>query len=96
MEKKSQKSSRFSRFYAGALESAGLGEAAFFLRKAKQNLSYALYAIENMDPEGNITFGSDRISKIVEDIGVALAELELGEQILIQESERMDFAAQEE
>ena len=37
------------RFYRGVLENAGLGEAAFFLKKAKQDVLYAATAIEHTD-----------------------------------------------
>lgn len=37
------------KFYRGVLESAGLGEVAFFLKKAKQDVLYAALALENTD-----------------------------------------------
>ena len=38
-----------TKFYKGVLESAGLGEVSFFLKKAKQNILYAAMALENTD-----------------------------------------------
>lgn len=37
------------KFYRGVLESAGLGEVSFFLKKAKQDVLYATMALENTD-----------------------------------------------
>ena len=36
-------------FMKGALESAGLGEIAYFLNKAKQNVQFAVMALEETD-----------------------------------------------
>ena len=38
-----------SSFYTGVLESAGLGEIAYFLKAVKKNLAYACYSLENTD-----------------------------------------------
>ena len=38
-----------SKIFKGVLENAGLGEVAFYLKKAKQNLSYAEYTLSNTD-----------------------------------------------
>lgn len=37
------------KFYRGVLENAGLGEVAFFLKKAKQEVLYAALALEHTD-----------------------------------------------
>jgi len=37
------------KFYRGVLENAGLGEVSFFLKKAKQNILYAVMALEHTD-----------------------------------------------
>jgi hypothetical protein len=41
--------SKFALFHRGELESAGLAEVAHFIKKAKQQLDNARYAIENTD-----------------------------------------------
>ena len=40
---------RHPKVFKGVLENAGLGEVAFYLKKAKQNLAYAGYALDNTD-----------------------------------------------
>jgi hypothetical protein len=42
-------SSKYSTFHRGVLESGSLAEVAHFIKKAKQQLDYARYAIENSD-----------------------------------------------
>jgi hypothetical protein len=37
------------KIYRGVLENAGLGEVAFFLKKAKQEILYAVMALEHTD-----------------------------------------------
>ena len=37
------------KFFRGVLESAGLGEVAFFLKKAQQNISFAKVSLDNTD-----------------------------------------------
>ncbi len=41
--------SKVSRFGRGELESVGLAEVAHFLRKAKQNIEHARFALDNTD-----------------------------------------------
>ena len=36
-----------SSFYSGVMESAGLGEVAYFLKAVKKNLAYACFALDN-------------------------------------------------
>ena len=43
------KGRKTSNFIKGTLESAGLGEVAYFLGKAKQNVQFAVMALEDTD-----------------------------------------------
>ena len=36
-------------FQRGVLENAGLGEIAYFLKKAKQNIDFARFSLQNTD-----------------------------------------------
>lgn len=42
-------SSKTTGIQRGALESAGLGEIAYFLKKARQQLEHARFTLENID-----------------------------------------------
>ena len=96
IREKSEASRRNLRFHAGVLENAGLGEAAYFLKKARTFISYAQYALEHMDPGGHIDAGNAKIGEVVEKIAEALAELESGERALVLEKEQADFLPPEE
>jgi hypothetical protein len=90
VKKKIESGRRISRFYAGAMESAGLGEAAHFLRKAKQQIVYAKFALENMEKADALDLTGHRVSAIIESIGEALSELETTEMALVVEAEEKE------
>jgi hypothetical protein len=79
------------RIYAGAMESAGLGEAAHFLRKAKQQIVYAQFALENIDQTDSLESTSQRIGTLIKSIGEAMSEIETAELALIADAERKDM-----
>jgi predicted translin family RNA/ssDNA-binding protein len=64
-----------SKIYKGVLESAGLGEVAFYLKKVKQNLGYASYALDNTDFE-EISAKSKKIDKKIEALKNTILELD--------------------
>lgn len=61
--------------YKGVLENAGLGEVAHFLKKAKTNLSYALYALDNTDFE-EVGNKSKSINKKIELLKNTILEID--------------------
>ena len=89
-------SRRIARFCAGAMEHAGLGEAAYFLRKAKSFISHAQVSLEGTDPLGHIKNGNAKIDSIIEQIGEALRELEASERALVLNKEEEDEKSAEE
>lgn len=76
--------------YAGALEHAGLGESAYFLRKAKAYLAHAQTSLEGVDPLGHIKRSNKRIDVIIEQIGEALLEIEASERALVLHAEEQE------
>lgn len=54
--------------HTGALEAAGLGEVAYFLRKARQQIDHARFALENID--------FSRSAKMLEDAGTRVDDIE--------------------
>ena len=89
-------SSRNSRFYRGALEHAGLGEAAYFLRKAKSFIAHAQTSLENLDPLGRVSESNAKIDAIVKQIGDAMLEIEANERAPVLEQEEADEKSAEE
>ena len=66
-------------FYKGVLESAGLGEVSYFLKKAKQNLAHASFALENTDFSSvieDMASLSDRIDGLKESMNVINLDIE--------------------
>ena len=89
---------RTSKAFKGVLENAGLGEVAFYLKKAKQQLAYAEYALDNT----NFSDALSRSKKI--EVKIQLIRntiLELDEEIenlgldLINELEKIDESEKE-
>lgn len=78
---------RISRIYASTLESAALGESAFYLRKAKQYLLHAETACENGIAAHDISRSGAKINEIIASIGEALAEIEKTEKRIVLEEE---------
>lgn len=66
-----------SNLYKGVLENAGLGETAFYLKKAKTYLSYAEYALDNTDFE-SVVSKSKSLHQKIEGIKQLILELDDG------------------
>jgi len=73
------------------MESAGLGEAAHFLRKAKQQIVYAQFALENIDQTDALESTKTRIGTLINAIGEAMSEIETTEVALVEEAEQKDM-----
>ena len=63
------------KIYKGVLENAGLGEVAFYLKKAKTYLSYSLYALDNTDFK-DVTSKSKSINKKIELLKNTILEID--------------------
>lgn len=72
--------------YKGVLENAGLTEVAYFLEKAKENVRYAVFALDNTD--------FDEARKSLPDVSGKFDELSrlLGELVVAVEGIGMDVA----
>lgn len=57
---------KYLSFHRGVLESAGLGETAHFLKKARQNLEYAKFSLDNTEFADELTAFDSVSSKISE------------------------------
>jgi hypothetical protein len=67
------RSSKFSAFHRGALESGSLAEVAYFIKKAQQQLEHARYAMENAD----FSFSQEMLNPVdnkIEEIGRLIVE----------------------
>ena len=80
--------------FKGVLENAGLGEFAFYLKKAKTNLGYAVYALDNTD-FSEVTTKSKKIEQKIQLLRQTIVEIDeeiegLGLEIAeaVEESER--------
>lgn len=73
------------------MESAGLGEAAHFLRKAKQQISYAQFALDNIDQTDMLEVTRARIDELTKTIGEAMSEIETAEVALVEKAEETDM-----
>lgn len=69
------------------MEGAGLGEAAFFLNKAKQQISYAQIALENIDQSHALDATVVRLNALIQGIGEAMFEIETSESELVEAAE---------
>lgn len=87
-----------SKFHRGVLENAGLGEVAFFLKKAKQNILYAATALEHTDfssfdefsaLQANVVRLRDLVAEVSD--GMEKAELQLVNAVA-----RREFGADDE
>ncbi len=77
------------------MESAGLGEAAHFLRKAKQQIVYAQFALDNIDQTDMLDVTTARISSLINSIAEAMAEIENAEIDLAAKAEEKDMEESE-
>ena len=86
------------KFYRGVLENAGLGEVAFFLKKAKQNLLYAVVALENTDFSSfdELSAIQAKIVKLRDFIAELSDDMEQTEQRLVAEVVRRESSEDSE
>lgn len=69
---------------------AGLGEAAYFLRKARLQITYAQIALDGADPLGIVKNSSQQIDEIIQKIGDAMTAVEMGERELVRMASQSD------
>lgn len=81
-------------FNRGVLENAGLGEAAFFLKKAKQNILYAAMALEHTDFSSfdELTALQANIVKLRDLIVVVSEGMDQAERNLVAEVANKEFS----
>ena len=81
-------------FNRGVLENAGLGEAAFFLKKAKQNILYAAMALEHTDFSSfdELTALQANIVKLRDLIVVVSEGMDQAERNLVAEVASKEFS----
>jgi len=81
------------RFNKGVLENAGLSEVAHFLKKAKQQMEYAAFAIEHADlgeVADKVHMASEKIGLLVEGIEDIQNAIDEAERELLQEAEKAE------
>lgn len=85
-------------FYRGVLENAGLGEVAFFLKKAKQNILYAEMALEHTDFSSfdELTAIQANVVRIRELIAAVSDGMEKAEGGLIAEVAKREFGGDDD
>lgn len=97
-----ESSRRIAVIHKGALEAAGLGEVAYFLRKARQQLDHAKFALENIDFSRSAEMlqnaGSrvDAIEKLMLDMRDDLSKAEQAALVSVEEKEEKDAQAEQE
>ena len=81
-------------FNRGVLENAGLGEAAFFLKKAKQNILYAAMVLEHTDFSSfdELTALQANIVKLRDLIVVVSEGMDQAERNLVAEVASKEFS----
>jgi hypothetical protein len=95
VERIGERSRRISRFRRGDLVSSGLGEAAYYLKKAKQNLSFAIFGLENadFDEAAEVLKGEDlSVESLTKKIAEMIAAVNRAEGKLIVLAEDRDRA----
>ena len=87
-----------TRFYRGVLENAGLGEVAFFLKKAKQNILYAEMALQHTDFSStrHIAAMQDRIGQMRDLMAALSGDMEKTEAELISAVAKKEFEEDDE
>jgi len=81
----SENNRKISNIQRGALESAGLGEVAFFLRNARKQIDHAKFALENID--------FSRSCELLESAKTRVAEIERLMVEMRVDLERAEMAA---
>lgn len=95
-------SRRIAVIHKGALEAAGLGEVSYFLRKARQQIDHARFALENIDfsrsAEMLDSTGArvDEIEKLMLDMRDDLSRAEQAALGSVEEKEELDALAEQE
>jgi hypothetical protein len=87
------------KFYKGTLANAGLGEAEYFLRKAAQNVDYALMALEGMDVDDALASVNDigeKISLLLAGAGDLRDSFADAEASLLEEAEKKEAREEED
>lgn len=85
--------SKFSAFRKGTLESSSLAEVAHFIKKAKQQLEYAKYALDNADFEYTnevLSPVENKISEISHMIVETRRAIEIAAARIVDESNESD------
>lgn len=98
---KTRESSRkFTDIQRGALEAAGLGEVAYFLKKARHQLDFAKFALRNIDfsrSEELIDSAQSRVDDIERIISEMNSDLQNAEQsALLAAEEREEESASQQ
>ncbi len=78
------------RFLSGTLEHAGLGEAVYFLRKAKMFIAHAQTSLDGLDPLGSLERSNKNVDEIIRQIGEALKEIDASEREIAARVADMD------
>lgn len=81
------------KIYRGVLENAGLGEVAFFLKKAKQEVLYAAMALEHTDFSSfdEVSALQAKLVKLRNLVAEVSGDIEMTEHNLASEIIRREF-----
>lgn len=84
-------------FHKGVLESAGLGEVAFFLKKAKQNILYAEMTLEHTDFSSTreLVGLHEKANRLRDLIAEMSSDIEAAGNSFVEEIERREFEEDE-
>lgn len=83
-----------TRFYGGVLESAGLSEVAYFLKKARQDVIYAAVSMQNAELKSvrdEVEGGLMKIESITSSIDELSRQIDALEQAAVNEVVRREY-----
>ena len=90
--------SKNTKYIKGSLEREGLGEVAYYFKKANQNVSYATYALDNLefsDATKTIKSVASKLEEIRRLANDVVAEIDAASAQICEEAEKKEEAKAE-